>query len=1106
MFAALAVLLLAATPRICAQAGLSSYITGVVTDPSGAAIPGAKVIVTSERTGVKNELSTTSTGLYRSPNLLPGPYLVEAYASGFRPLIRRGLTLEVGQALAIDLKLELGALTQRIEVTGAAPVLDTQGAQVGQGIPYRMVEALPLLDRRVGGLISFAPGADFNFLDLGSFATPNYKLAGSGRATYTIGDANVSSDRTRWNGMFADPPIGAVEETLVVTSGYNAEYGGSEGSLVTMQLKSGTNKYHGDLWYNFRNEALDARDAFAEVKAVDRYHVWGAAIGGPIVKDRTFFFVSTEWTKVKLPRTSVLTVPTLEMLRGDFSKFVTDEGELIPIYDPATTRPDPESPWGVTRDQFPGNIIPSDRFDPVAVNIAKFFPAPNRPGTIGGTDNYVSNWSYGTDGWAHTSKVDHRISDRDQFSVQFLFNKFTETKGTLQGMETIAQGDPGEEWGLVTWYYSSFLTGSETHTFSPTLLNQATFTWHRKRWQNRAPSYDPEGKWPEKLGLKNVYSQEGFPRIGFGGYLGMGAEKFEHLGMTPISTFNFSDTITKVKGNHSFKFGADAIYGKSNFGYNETPAGSYSFDGRETGLINVPNTGNSIASLLLGQVDGGSVVQQLLDRKSATTYYGLFGQDHWRVTPKLTLDLGLRWEVDTPPGEKFNRGGGFDLTTINPVSGTPGVITFLGVTMPDKFRDTDYTRVQPRVGFAYNGRRKTVLRGGYGIYSQFNDGGASAEWYPCLGFDPVRAEWSTPDDGITPAWILRDGLPAWKSPGPEDRTPGYGAVPLGETPTNYVMFNFFHRRFGYSQHFNLSLEQELPGQMVLEVGGEGVLGRRLGTGKDFDQVPPDLALEGNNQLRRPFPQFWGVGGDEQRGISNYYALTIRVEKKYSHGLTFMGNYTFAKNIGLMGCDDEYNCQLSHGPIGGPSGSQGGDWDAIPYHHSKIAVVYELPMGVGKRFATSGPAARIFGDWKVSFVPYMRSGYPFGLGSDFDSQNRANGIGNRLDLIGKLRVDNPTPAQWFNQDAVARPPFGRIGNLGPGVLTGPGLVNLDMSILKDIRFTERVRLELRGEFFNALNHLNWGFPGTTYGEPNFGVITGGSTQGSRIIQIGVQIKF
>jgi Carboxypeptidase regulatory-like domain/TonB dependent receptor len=1094
------------------QSGLPTYITGIVTDTSGGVVRGANVTVTNDERATTFSVSTTDTGLYRTPTLLPGPYSVKVSAAGFKTTIRSGLSLQIGQGLQLDLRLEVGGVNQHVEVRGETPLLDTENGEAGQSVENATVEALPLYDRRVGVLIAFTPGADYAFADTGGFDTPNYQVSGSGEATYTIGDANVSNDRTGYNAMFLSPPIGAVEETRVVTSGYNAEYGGSSGSVVTMQLKSGTNQYHGELYFNFRNEAMDARDPFSATRARDRQYIPGGAVGGPIWKDRTFFFFATEIPRNTLPHFAQFSIPTPAMLSGDFSGLRNGQGQQIPIYDPATTRPDPNNPGNYIRDQFPGNIIPVDRIPSVAANIAKYYPLPNEAGTVTGANNYASNFSETISRWSYVGKVDHRLNGANTLSFQYLYDAINDQTGNVQGWPIASAGDPSTWIGFLTWWNTWFVTGSETHIFSPTLFNQAKFSWHGATWQNKSPGYNPSAQYPNALGLTNVYQQDGFPEVTFAGYVGLGAQYLQNLGQTPVHTYDWSDTVAKTMGSHTLKFGLDIIYGRVQSGFNLDGAGVYNFSPNETALPNIAATGNSVASFLLGQVDNGSLSQVIPKPQAATTYYGLFVQDNWRASAKLTLDYGLRWEADTSPGQSGNRGSGFNPTAINPVSGTPGIITFMGVDMPLKFHNTDLKRFQPRFGFAYKLYHSTVVRGSYGIFSAFNFAGANSQYYPSYGFNPVSYTWSTTNDGVTPAWNLADGLPAWTVAGPADRTPGFGAVPVGQSPILSPQFQAYNQPFGYAQHLNLSVQQELPGQVVVEIGGEGSLGRKLWEQFSWNQVPPNLALPGNAQVRRPYPQFGDITQlASMEGTTDFWGLTARIEKRYSNGLSIIGAYAWSKTLGVMNCDDSYNCRLSRGPTAGPRGDQASV--PSPYQHFRLAFVYDLPFGERKKWVTSGVPARLLGNWKVSSSIQARSGYPFSLSDLTDSQNRFSTIGYRVNLVGVLHPSHQSLNEWFNQAAVAPPAFGQIGNLAPGVLTGPGLFDVDSSILKQMRLTEQVHMILRGEFFNVLNHPADGLPGTTYGAPDFGIISsgassaqfGGSTS-SRISQIGVQFIF
>jgi hypothetical protein len=1085
-----------------------AYVTGYVMDPSGAVVPGASVVVIHVATGTKYDLKTGSAGLYRTPELIAGDqYRIEVSAPGFKTLVRTGVVVHLGEVLRLDFGLEVGASTQSVEVTGTQPILNTQSPAVGQLVEEKAVDNLPLQDRRAGGLIALGPGVNYEGQDPLSFYAPRFNMGGSGDVILSVDGATGGAGRVQVDQLTLNPPLDAVKEVQIQQGYHSAEYGGEEGGIVRMTTKSGTNQFHGTGYEYFRNEAFDSRQFFAASKQPDNYNLYGGSVGGPIKKDRAFFFVNIEGTNRSTPDSARSTVPTVAMRNGDFSGLPT------PIYDPATTRPDPNNPGGFIRDQFPGNMIPSSRFDPVAVRALSFLPDITTPGA----NNYHATWTDKLSRYGWAARFDYNFSPRDQFSATSLGDRMDVSSPDL----TPAYKNPAavpEPTAFVYSFMSRSYIFSETHTFSPSLVNTIRFAY-RPQKSPASPTGEEPG-WDAKLGLKNVYNDQGFPAFRFSGYMGIGPGFLISKNWAPINTYEWHDVLTFVRGKHTVTVGGDIMRSFQDAACADNPTGSYNFDQRLTALPGAGGTGDSIASFLLGEVSGGSIYACPDQERYQEWYAAPYVTDSFHVARRFTLDLGLRWELDFPLTEDVaHQGSGFDPYTINPVSGTPGVVTFQGERgVPPYFYHTDWDRFEPRIGFAYQLDNDTVIRGGYGIYGISIALGVNRP-APGLGFNPVQANFVTPDNGLTPAFLLSNGFPAWARGGtPAILNDAFGAVSVGHNPTTNVPYVDPYWDLGYAQNFTASVQRELPGQILFELAGIGSLGRKLPMNVDYNQLPPNLwGVSGNRQSLRPYPQFGSVIDIKAaQGITNYYGLNVKLTKRYSHGLTFITDYTWQKELGVMNFSANSIHSLDRGET---IFEQANAPHGIPHHLLRFSAVYDLPAGPGKHWLTSGPASWALGGWTVGGILTFHSGYPFGLGSPVDSLNCFCGAGGRLNQVGDLQGPQ-TLQEWFNTAAVAVPAFGTIGTLGVSnpSLIGPDFRNLDLSLSKTTRFkNDRYAIKFMLEIFNSTNTTKFGLPNGSFSSPSFGEISGYAGVGSgfnvsppwngaRIMQMGFHFEF
>ena len=1080
----------------------NGVIRGIVSDSSGAVIGGAKVIATAAATGVEYSSTSNDAGLYNIPGLPAGAYTLTVERAGFRKYVRTGLTIATGETLALDVTLEVGDINQSVTVTAEAPQVESRTSSFGQLIESRSIADLPLGDRRTLNVIQLNGAAVFVGYDTGQ--KPNFSLAG-GRAQsqmFWIDGGSGQNMRLGIGQVDTDPPVELVEEIKVLANNYSAEYGGSAGGVILETTKSGTNRFRGSAYEYLRNDRLDAPGFFApiqngeKVKPRLRYNVFGASLGGPIRRNKTFFFGNYEGQRRRTGSVQTLTVPTELQRQGDFSQTLNNSGRLIPIYDPATTAGTGAS---ATRLQFPGNVIPAQRLDPVAVKLMAYYPRPNRtPDSVSGANNFRANTTTGLVHDFYFIKIDHTLTDRDRITGRYLFNRDNTNLVSVypdKGADPNNYADAHQRFVYVGW----------TRTVNAATVNELRYNFGRRIWHNM--TYGLGGDYPSKLGLTGV-PQTAFPNFAPAGFSALGSTNQERR-QFPIQQHQIVENLSTVKGKHALKFGFEARR-SSNYEVNlPTVSGSFGFSTQPTGLPGNAATGSGLASLLVGFPTSFSQNQTLpLDRHS--WYLAAFVQDDWSVTPNLTLNLGLRWETDTPMVDAKNRMNGFDANAINPVSGTPGVVKFMGLngyrTTP---YDGDWNNFGPRVGFAWKimGSASTVLRGGAGIFfaHPFDAGVPNAV---SLGFSQ-SASLNSPDNGLTAPFYLRNGVPAIPA-SVLKLDDSFGAAPVGQNATTAVTFFETNRRTGYSQQFNLGVQRQLPAMFVVEVSGVGNLSRKLPCSNlSINQISPAILGPGHSTQRdRPFPQFSGVSIQNPTfGTSNYLAGMLRVEKRFSHGLNLISTYTWSKFLAnandpgsSLGADgglysNYYNRRADYGPSNNDI-----------HHRFTFSSVYELPFGKGKRWANSGFARAVAGGWGIGNVTTVQSAPPFTVTTQTNNTNAFSAGAQRADVLRNpnLPSDQRSVGRWFDTAAFAQPAIYQFGNQGRNILRAAGLSTLDFSLQRNFVLREGMKLQFRGEFFNALNHTNLGVPGRVFGAAGFGVVS--SSGPARQVQVGMRMSF
>lgn len=1108
---------------MCAQQGRGS-IQGNVTDSTGAAMAGVTVVVTNVDTNSAYTTQTTGEGFYAAPTLAVGNYTVSAEQQGFKRAVRSGIRLQVDQRAQVDLALQIGAVAESVEVRSEAPLVDTGTATIGKVVENRRVVELPLNGRNALALTLLTPSVKSNAGSTNS---------GFGDRGIQLSSISINGGPNAMNGMVLDggnniqsyigevainPGVDAVEEFKVQSGSMSAEYGFTGGGVINVVTKSGTNSLHGSVYEFFRNDKLDARNSFAVSKPPFRYNQYGAAAGGPVIKDRTFVFGNWEQYNYRRSQPFIGTFPTALQRTGDFSDLRDTAGRLVPIYDPATTRANPNG-TGFIRDAFPDNRIPANRLDPVALKIQEnFYPIPNRKPTdpFTNSNNYQVLGTEKRDMNQYTFKLDHRFSDNNVWFGRFSrFEHKTDNGANIYPNPVVSKRDDD----LVTWN----VLLSDTHTFTPTLLNEIRVGLTRGQFPFVARSFG--GDWPSQLGFPSVVPNSTVPSIS-NGTPGFNTGT---VGFRGSLNWQFLEQITKIFGGHTLKAGFDYRLLNGNNYQTSAPSGSFNFtSGLTANPVSPAGTGSTYASFLLGEVASATVTTHVGESQSAKNISG-YVQDDWKVTRRLTLNLGLRWDLQTQPVERNNGVSNFDPTCRLP-NGLLGCTVYAGVGgQPRAFRSNDYNDFGPRFGFALDifGNSRTVLRGGYGIYypAQF--------WRENYGNTAGFAQTSTaynPSDANRAVFRLSNGFPTAPV-----QPQGAALGPAAFLGTN-AAYDENDGQTPMSQQISLQLQQQLPGNWLVDVGYSGNLGRNFTAGSyDLNQLDPrylslGLALQEQvtnpyagrvpgafgsatitrEQSLRPFPYYGTINVRNPRlGSFNSNLFIVSVEKRMSHGFTALFSFTGGKLI-----SDSLQTPVNFGPIEQASVTnyqnaynRAAERSVDPADVSRRAVVsllYELPFGRG-----AGLWNRLAGGWQLNTIGVMQSGIPLLI------RGASNFRADRPDSTGvSAKLDNPTRDRWFDTTQFVNPvnyTFGNVGRVLPDVRT-PGTINWDLSAIKNTRFTERYTLQFRAEAFNFLNWVNLGAPNVSFvpGPDNrnrsgsFGTIT--SSRDARTVQLALKFIF
>jgi hypothetical protein len=1088
-----------------AQSG-SSTISGTIKDATGSLIPGAKVKVVNEQTGAAQDTLANETGIFRAGSLTPGSYRVEVESDGFQKLIRGPINLEVGQILALDLELQLGKASDTVTVTEAAPLVESQTSNVGQVVTRKMLAGLPLPNRAASSLAALAPGVVM--IDTGAGTAENYPVfsVAGGRArnqTFTLDGGNVSNavGLTRPQ-QLTSLPVDAMQEFRVIANNYSAEYGHSTGGIVTMSTRSGTNAYHGSLFESLQNDIFNARNFFAAYRPPVRLNQYGGTFGGPVRKDKTHFFVTWEQTRQLTSFDTTSTVPTPLNRQGDFSDLRSASGRLIPIYDPST------GSTAATRRPFAGNIIPAERFDPVAFAAMSYFPLPNRAGTSTNANNFAGSSRNELSRNIVVGRLDHQLRSSDLLTARYYINDANTNNSGTYG---IPAADPLAD---ITDVRVQSILGSYTHIFSPSVTNDFRYTYLRRKFIDSRPGAGEN--LAQDIGLAGV-SDAAFPAFTIPGYgvpagfiagnvtipntgAALGNPTMVSRLQTPILDQQFLEALSWFRGKHALKFGAEYRKGANDEIRDRGSAGNFTVSPLITDLPGSSgSTGNSLASFLLGQVNSASI--QISDKiPSRASYLALYLQDDWRVSDRLTINAGLRWEAEFPRWVVGNKMNSFNPLAINPVSGTPGIVTFAGVDgTPVRAFQTDRNNLGPRLGFAYRlrGTHETVIRGGVGVFygpTVSNTIGDVA----ALGFS-TSASYSVAQAETQSALLLRNGFPQTTR---QPLTPAFGATPLGEKTNTSVSFFNPKQVAPISYQYNFGIQREVARDLLVEIGYIGNVSHHL-TANDLtlNQVPPQLMTSGNAQLVRPFPQFSNVTWiNPSIGNSTYHGGFIRAEKRMSGGLSFLAHYTFSKFIDDVEAANEFGTTGSYMDAYNRRLDKALSGSDVP-HRLIVEMLYEIRRFNGNRILN-----KVVGGWRVGLLQTAESGPTFTVITAANTTNAFPAGSLRPNLVhnAALSTDQRTINRWFDTSAFVNPGPLTFGNSPRSGLRAAPVVTTDATLEKTFAITERWKFDLRGEFYNLLNHAIFNVPGFTLGAADFGIVS--SARSPRTAQLAARLSF
>lgn len=1084
-------LLVVATVLVFAAAGFAqqptAQITGIVSDASGSVVPNAQIRVTNTDTGIRWDTESNESGNYTFNNLPPGPYQVVATREGFSTVNRTGINLVISQVARLDFTLTVGSTTESVEIRASAPLLESSTASLGQIIETKAVSDLPLNGRNFlqlaklsAGVLEAKPG-DRN-VSGGSFIANGVRAQLNNFLLDGVDNNSKVIDQQNSSPVVVQPSVDAVQEFKVETNNYSAQYGYSAGAVVNATIKGGTNQLHGGAFEFLRNDKMDARNYFASPTAPKpelRRNQFGGTLGGPLVKNKAFLFGSYEHTVERTGITIVSTIPTIAMRNGDFS------GQPA-IYDPNTTVN--LGGGSYSRTAFPNNRIPLDRFDPAALKLLALLPAPTSAGV---NNNYTVSPVQPSTTDRYDFRHDLQISQKDNLFGRYSYFTFDYAYpgpfaapliGSSQFQNSV-KATKGNGAGI-----------GETHAFSPTVVNEFRAGYNRIRDDLTPYVKDYIDDQYNLGGIPRQPGVVGLPQINISGFATLGESTFlPNSKISEVATLE--DHVSVVLGKHSIRLGGNYRWVRSWYAISSNARGTYTFSGGfSQDPQNRSRTGNGIADFILG-IPSSSGISNFLTGDFRYKYTGAFIQDDWKVSSKLTINAGLRYEIWTPPSERTDRQANFfvaDRKLAYANNKIPaGVPSQFIENVPSgvgsrSLMKTFYKNLAPRLGFAYQASPSWVIRGGGGVfYADTPFIGASGR----LPANPPYAISNTyPTDNITPILLLSTGFPATS------------VTNVDFASTNLVSFAPDLKK-GNVYHWSFGMQKQVGG-FVMEANYVGTRATSMPVGYNLNQA---LAGPGSVASRRPISGFNNITAQLPMGVSRYNALETRLERRFTNGFSLLAAYTFSRSldnggeqlIGDLNLRDVNNVNAEYSLSLGDM-----------RHRFVTSALYDLPFGKGRHFSITNPVLdAIAGGWQANTIITLHSGQPFTPTLGVSSANTGDPRPNRI-ADGNLPSDKRTVQVWFDKAAFTTPPQYQYGNAGRNILFAPGAANVDFSLFKEFglsRLKEGSQLQFRAESFNLLNHPQFGRPNTRVDIAQGGSITSLSAP-MRQMQLGMKFIF
>lgn len=1095
----IALALAAGVPSLHAQVA-AGEITGIVKDQAGAAVPGATVTVTNVGTNRQHVVVSTDDGVYTAPSLPSGEYRVGVELAGFKAIRRAGVRLSTGEKARIDFDLVVGQIQEQVTVTADASILRAETASLGTVVEQEQVVQLPLNGRSFITLASLAPGVAL------PPTSPLPRINGGRPRTneYLFDGISVLQPEPGQVAFF--PIIDAIQEFKIESNSPAAEFGRFNGGVINLTTRAGTNAFHGVGFEFFRNQALNAVNYFQAANTTKpdyRRNQFGGTLGGPLAHDRTFFFVDYQGQRQAIARTVTSTVPTLLQRQGIFTEAIA--GRVPVIYDPATTA-------GSVRQPFANGALPQSRIDPVALALLQRYPLPTATGTANNyrrTDNEVDD----QDQW--DARVDHKFpSNRDQ-----LFGRLSYFRDDFLPVTFLPDGSGATPAGVIgpqkatSWSFAS----NYQHTFSANLLNEVRVGDTRRKVGRGAAELGAAAG--SILSIPGIPSTARFPNT----LPTFQVSGYQQLGSPPNTASDFStsvtevaDSLTWVKGAHTFKLGLDWRFERLNVVQPPSPTGSFTFNNLGSDLPGVTNTGTPLASFLLGQVQLFTIDLQQLPIQERARFQEYFFQDDWKVSDRLTLNPGLRYTLNFPSTEINGQVAVFNLGT--------QLLEYPG---DNPVRPLKKNNFGPRFGVVYRLTDKTIVSSGYGMVWIEMAGITTPFTTPTFPFLQTVTQRAL--DTINPAFVLRNGP---------------SVAPIGQTPTAGLGQGVFAvdgtLGSGYVQQWNVSVQRELATNTTIEAAYVGsnithvgipdtnlnqlsasqlALGAQLNTrvpNPYFGIIPRSSSLGDPTipvgQLMKPYPQYTTVSLYRNNvGTTRYQGFELSVRRRFAHGLSYAAAYTRSKL--LDDASSVFDASILTGPIANYPVADSfnraleRDYSTGDIPHVFVSsVVWDVPVGAGRARQLHGVLGALANDWTLTSIVTMQSGVPVAI-TQSTNGNAAFGFGTqRPNLVGDptLPADQRTAAQWFNTAAFAIAPAFTLGDASRNPVRGPSYRNVDFVAVRRLPLGAGRAVEVRAEIFNLLNTVNLGSPGPTAGTAAFGTIT--SAFDPRVVQLAVKFVF